>query len=410
MEQGRLLTKLADGTIRQVNPFTGTEVLTIPGRSERPAVNNVPSPQKVEKRNPEDYCDLCEGKYFNTPPEKERLIPKDSGYVSMKDLSAGELSLSQPLFRRIPNLFEIFTYDYWRENFGTTLSHENELRKKRYLADNDSRHHLLNVIDLKLTRTGRDPSSVDEKQKLAMADAFFGGGHELIVAGKHYVGESWPIPRLYSSGEMSPEEHFHFFKFTISGMAACYDVNPAVRYVVVFQNWLRPAGASFDHLHKQIVAADRHGPVIEQMLNAARRNPDIFSELGPVMARELRLLIAENEHALAFADIGHIYPTVTIQSKSRTCDPCRFNDDELRGMSDLVHSVHRAIGGSTSCNEEWYYAPRGAGISMPWRISIKQRINTPAGFEGVTGTYIIPIDPINLRKQLLLRLPGCVVP
>ncbi len=404
VDYGKLLKKLADGTIRQINPFTGTEVLTIPGRSSRPAAKTSAAAQPSGKRDPEDYCDLCEGKYLNTPPEKERLIQKGAGYVSLKNLPAGELSLSRPLFRRIPNLFEILTFDYWQKNFNVTLSAEQENRKREYISDPDGRRHLLNVIDLKIKRSGLDPAKIDEQQKLAGADAFFGGGHELIVAGRHYDKKSWPTPRLYSSGEMSSDEHFHFFKFTVSGMAACYAANPAVRYVVVFQNWLKPAGASFEHLHKQLVASDRHGPIIEQMLNASRLNPDIFDEYGPAMASALDLVIAENEHAIAFADVGHAYPTVVVQSKSKTADPCRLNNEELRGMSDLVHSMHRAIGSDVAYNEEWYYAPRGADITIPWHVYIKQRINTPAGFEGITGIYINPVDPQSLKQQLVQKL------
>ena len=38
-----------------------------------------------------------------------------------------------------------------------------------------------------------------------------------------------------------------------------YDDNQHIAYVSVFQNWLAPAGASFEHLHKQLVAIDRIG-------------------------------------------------------------------------------------------------------------------------------------------------------
>ena len=30
------LTRLADGTVKQISPFTGTEVWTVPGRANRP--------------------------------------------------------------------------------------------------------------------------------------------------------------------------------------------------------------------------------------------------------------------------------------------------------------------------------------------------------------------------------------
>jgi galactose-1-phosphate uridylyltransferase len=57
---------------------------------------------------------------------------------------------------------------------------------------------------------------------------------------------------LKSSGDMTPEEHYQYIDFTIDAKEDIYLSNRYVRYVSVFQNWLRPAGASFDHLHKQL--------------------------------------------------------------------------------------------------------------------------------------------------------------
>jgi len=399
------LTRLPDGTIRQRNPFNGLEVWTVPGRSGKPAAN-IPASvnQRLDRKEPEDYCDLCEAGYFNTPPEKERVIRQDPGYASLLNLRAGELSASKPLFRRIPNLFEIVPFDYWRKNHGFVLSQDNIRRKEEYISDDNGLAHLLNVVDIKLRRSGRDPSQVTEKEKLSMADAFFGGGHEMIVAGKHFVPGSWPEPDLSSSGRLTPDEHFQFFKITISGINSCYSSNPYAKYAAVFQNWLQPAGASFDHLHKQIVTVDKCGANIDGLMALARKNPDIFNQMGAEMAASLHLLIAGNGHAFAFADVGHMYPTVTVQSKGGSADPGRIKDDEIRGMSDLVHAIHHAIGSSVPCNEEWYYTPRGADVLMPWRVCIRQRTNTPAGFEGITGICISPIDPLNLKKHLVQQL------
>lgn len=87
-------------------------------------------------------------------------------------------------------------------------------------------------------------------------DAFFGGGHELIVAKRHYREDAIDSNDLCSSGDLTPEDHLLYFMMTINAMEDIYDENRYVRYVSIFQNWLRPAGASFDHLHKQLVALD----------------------------------------------------------------------------------------------------------------------------------------------------------
>jgi hypothetical protein len=41
---------------------------------------------------------------------------------------------------------------------------------------------------------------------------------------------------------------------------------------------------------------------------------------------------------------------------------------------------------------------------MPWRILIKWRVLTPAGFEGGTRIYVNTIDPEALRDRVVPRL------
>jgi hypothetical protein len=41
---------------------------------------------------------------------------------------------------------------------------------------------------------------------------------------------------------------------------------------------------------------------------------------------------------------------------------------------------------------------------MPWRILIKWRVSTPAGFEGGTRIYVNTIDPESLRDRVVPRL------
>ncbi len=73
-------------------------------------------------------------------------------------------------------------------------------------------------------------------------------------------------------------------------------------------------------------------------------------------------------------------------------------------MSDMVRAVHAAIGRSTSVNEEWFHTPMDSIFKIPWHVFIRQRINTPAGFEGGTNIFINPLTPEDLRDQLVPRL------
>jgi galactose-1-phosphate uridylyltransferase len=399
---------MPDGTIKQINPFTKTEVWSVPGRSSKPITNTIPpTAKRIEKRNPEDYCSFCRTRYHETPPEKSRLVFQDGYYKILSNLFPSAYYDTTPIFRRVPNLFEIVTLEYWRKNYDYKLT-ESKLRwKEAFLNDPSGLKHVINVLNYKLKLSGKTDEEIDKvsmEEKLLSGDAFFGGGHELIIANKHFIDTAEWDTELFSSGSMTPEEHYWYFKFTIEAMKDIIENNRYVRYISVFQNWLQPAGASFDHLHKQLVALDEWGSRTEMQIEELKKNPNAFNDFGANFAAMKNLLIAENDYAIAYVGIGHRYPTIEIYSRSNHCRPYEHTDEELRGISDLVHSCHVAMGNQISCNEEWYYTPIDAINKMPWHIYIRWRINTPAGFEGGTGIYINPLRPVDLRDKMVPRL------
>ncbi len=398
-------TRMKDDTIKQVNPFTGTEVWTVPGRASKPITNTIPkTAEKLPKKKKEDYCNFCETKYLNTPPEKDRLVKIGKKYVSAQNISASMLNKTKPAFRRIPNLFEIVTIDYWKKNYWYRLSGEYKKHKEQYFSNKKGREHATHMVDLKLKLSGRNPEEVADREKYELADAFFGGGHEIIVAKRHYIKNAKYNTQLCSSGELTPEEHFYYLKFTIKAMKSIYANNRYVRYISIFQNWLKQAGASFDHLHKQMVAIDEWGVSIQREIDLIKKDPNIYNDLAANLATHLNLVVAENDYAIAFSDIGHRFPTISIFSKSDKYYPYELSDRELKGFSDILHSIHNALTPQIATNEEWYYTPKDSIYIMPWHILIKLRVNTPAGFEGGTKIYINPRDPYDLRDSIIDRL------
>ena len=408
MAKEQMYYTMPDGTIKQINPFTGTQVWTVPGRARRPGAHaGGVKPEPLEPRDKEDYCAFCESRRLETPPEKERLVLENGEYRILKKVSADKLTETKPVFRRISNLFEIVTMDYWEKNYGYTISGENQKWKEEYLSNPAGREHVLKVINNKLKGLGKTKNEIEsmpQEAKFDMANAFFAGSHELVIKGEHYKPDAKTTADLYSSGNMSPREHFEYMKFTIGTMKDIYEKNRYARYVSVFQNWLKSAGASFDHLHKQLVAVDEWGLSVEKEIALLQRNNNIYNEKVVNFACYHNFILAENDYAIAFADFGHRYPTLAIYSKSRHGRPYEHTDEELRGFSDIVHACHRASGSHISCNEEWYYTPRDALTIMPWHILIKWRVHMHAGFEGGTRIYINPYSPQAHRDLIVPNL------
>ena len=182
------------------------------------------------------------------------------------------------------------------------------------------------------------------EDKLAAASAFFGGGHELVIGRRHFIDGAELDNELCSSGTLTPDEHYQYFRFTIDAVRDIYLSNRYVRYVAVFQNWLAPAGASFDHLHKQLVAIDDRGVYNEMEIRLARANPNIYNEAAVNFAAHRNLVFAENDGAIAFAGFGHRFPTLEIYSKAARSQPWNHSAEQLRSVSDLVHACHAAMG------------------------------------------------------------------
>lgn len=397
-----VLVQLPDGTTKQRNPFTGTRVWTVPGRGNRPIGSPAREVRDLVNGEPRSFCAFCQERYLETPPEKARLVSDGVGHREVTGLLASQVHDSVAEFRRIPNLFEIQSLDYWRLDHGFEPSSEQVARARKYIAEPEGLAHLRSLVATRAKAAGAEPVT-EPDEVLATAMGWFASGHELIVPRRHFVDGATTTAQLASSGCLSPEEHRAYLAFTLASMAQLYSSNPYVRYVAVFQNWLKPAGSSFDHLHKQLVAIDEHGSHTDALAAALARDANACNDMGLDIAIERGLLLAENEHAVAWVGFGHRYPTVEVWSLSSR-RPWSQDEHQVAGMSDLVHALHAAAGPDVPCNEEWVHRPPDLAELVPWRILIKWRISTLAGFEGATRIYLNTISPWAMRDRLLPRL------
>ncbi|WP_099298907.1 DUF4921 family protein [Corynebacterium dentalis] len=405
------LTTLPDGTIKQVNPFTGMEVWTVPGRANRPLSVHTVEAKEITDRD--STCAFGNDRKWDTPPEKARLVlDEDEKPRILRGVKTSQLEDTNPLFRRVANLFEILTYEYWALNYGHTITAAAAKHKVDYLSEEEGQQHVEQILRVKMEAAGHSPEEIDElfSEERRMqtlqekSDSLFAGGHDVIIARDHYVPGATTTDQLASSGTLSWQDHRHFIAFTVDGMDQLYRSNRYARYVAVFQNWLAPAGASFDHLHKQLVAIDEHGLQNEVEIAQVRRNANMYNEWAVDYASRFNLVFAENDHAIAFAGFGHRFPTLEVFSKSATTEPWLMSDEERDGVADLVHACHIAAGPDVPCNEEWLHRPLDVDVPMPWRIVIKWRVSTMAGFEGGTKIYINTISPGNLKDRVLPAL------
>ncbi|WP_022867376.1 DUF4921 family protein [Schaalia vaccimaxillae] len=403
----RAIVRLADGTVKQQNLLTGTEVWTVPGRGHRPIGIPHPDPSPIDHDFAGHHCAFCSGRYLETPPEKSRLVRTDDGsWQELTGLPADQLADTTAQFRRIPNLFEIVSYKYWNLNHGHVPSEDAHRRMAEYLASSAGYEHIMQVVKARLLASGVSEgefAAMSDSAKLQEANGFFSGGHDLIVGRRHYIDGATNNTQLAGSGTLTPEEHYQYTAYTARSMQDLYELNPYVRYVAAFQNWLKPAGASFDHLHKQLVAIDELSVQNEAELDRVRSQPDIYETIWTVGATR-KLLIAQNDHAVALASFGHRFPGIAVWPLHTPRNPWEVSDEQMRGVSDILHAAHAATGTDVPCNEEWYHRPPSVSTPMRWRILLKWRISTVAGFEGGTRIYLNTIDPWQVKEKVVPRL------
>ncbi|MGV1030435.1 MAG: DUF4921 family protein, partial [Dermatophilaceae bacterium] len=400
------IRRMPDGTIKQLNPYSGTSVWTVPHRGDRPLTAYPTEPRELDQSQQGRFCAFCELRYLDTPPEKSRL-EWDGAWHQRDGLTCEQVSSRVAEFRRIPNLFEIVSFDYWRTNYAYDPPAEIRARYATYLSTQAGRAHVTAMTRTRALAEGltqADWLALSDEQRAVRALAFFAGGHDVIVARRHFLDGAVLDDQLASSGSLTPDEHGHYIAFTVDAMRSLYATNRYARYVAVFQNWLRPAGASFGHLHKQLVAVDERSIRMETELSRLRNNLNLYNEFAVDYAARQNLILAENEHAVAFAGFGHRYPSLEVYSKSRGCRPWHHTDAEVRAVSDLLHACHAATGPEIACNEEWHHQAPDMDVPMPWRMVLKWRVSTLAGFEGGTKIYLNTIDPWQLRDRVVPRL------
>lgn len=265
------LVRLPDGTVKQVNPISGTKVWTLPGRGARPLAAVRPTPVPLDPADRDRYCAFCWDRMLETPPEIARVVlecstqePTDGRaggpvWRQLRGLLAEQLRETTPEFRLFPNLFEILSYDYWHLAHGFDPTPESQAHRAAYLSTPLGREQVTALARIRMRTRGApgahaEPFDEDDLERESVA--LFAGNHQVVVARRHFLDGATDDSQNAGSGTLTPEEHCAYTQFTITAIRDLYRGNPHARYVSAFQNWLRPAGASFEHLHKQLVAID----------------------------------------------------------------------------------------------------------------------------------------------------------
>lgn len=389
------------------HPFFDLKTLYSPDRKTNVFIPFIPSQQVAlaQSQQEEKFCAFCAGNILLATPDKNRISRSKTHELRYHKYPGIEnFSDEIILFRHQANLFETLNFEYWHQKFGID-STESELEQIYQDLKNPSiKEYLTNLMLIKNKRLNKKNQYDSQEQFINDIKSFYSGFHDLITSGFHYC-PNLKDGRLFSSRSLNFEDHRISYHLMIKIMLDMIKKNKYISFIAIFQNWMHPAGASFDHWHKQILALDFWGLPLEREAQMFSKNKNIYKEFAIDTATQEDLFIAENKHAIAYVEIGAKTGMITICSKSKQLRPFEHAEEEINSMSDLSHAIISCLEEMTPYNEEWFYTPLNNNNFMtPWRIIINLRSTVMAGLENITQIGINPISPKELAETMRIKL------
>jgi UDPglucose--hexose-1-phosphate uridylyltransferase len=177
---------------------------------------------------------------------------------------------------------------------------------------------------------------------------------------------------------------------------------PYIKYVSIFRNFGKEAGASLSHAHSQIIATPIVPTIIQEEMDASKafyndHGKCIFCEIIKQEAKGSRI-IYENTNFLVFTPYASINPMeFWIFPKKHASNILNLDSQEisalartlktsLKALKDLVNDPPYNYGFHLATNEE-------AKDHYHWHLEVYPKLSIWAGFEMSTGIFINTIPP-----------------
>lgn len=180
---------------------------------------------------------------------------------------------------------------------------------------------------------------------------------------------------------------------TYAGRMADLSRRDGVRYVQIFKNSGAQAGTSIAHSHSQIIAGSLVPRSVLEKIEAAKRFDacpycDVIKE-----EEKSERLICKNENFIAFASFAPRFNyEVMIFPKKHIGNITEVGEGEFDDFAEVMQKVLSKLGGiNAPYNMYLHYAPEGEDLHF--HIEITPRINTWAGFELATESFVITTSP-----------------
>jgi len=245
--------------------------------------------------------------------------------------------------------------------------------------------------DLKLERYGH-----------GMYDAVTGFGHHEIVIETPDHNAS-----IATLEQEQVEEVVWAYKTRYNAIAKSENI----RYVLIFKNHKRDAGASLHHAHSQIIATPIVPKRVQEELDGSRmlykfKERCVFCDIIYQERMESTRIIEESDNFIAICPYAARFPFETwILPKKHNHDFGKISEKEVPGFAEILKRsllrIYKSLE-NPPFNFMLHTAPAtGDGKDFyHWHLEIVPRLTKIAGFEWGSGFYINPTPPEDAAKYL----------
>ncbi len=183
------------------------------------------------------------------------------------------------------------------------------------------------------------------------------------------------------------------------------------RYVMVFRNYGRAAGASVEHPHSQLVALPVVPTAVARELEGARAYFDykercVFCDIVQKERRDKSRLIYDNGECVVISPYAARFPFETwVLPRQHRAALERIDRAELRGLADALRTalakIERGLD-DPPYNVTLHTSPFSAGDAEHYHFhfEIMPSLSTPAGFEWGSGFHINSTPPEEAARFL----------
>jgi UDPglucose--hexose-1-phosphate uridylyltransferase len=185
-----------------------------------------------------------------------------------------------------------------------------------------------------------------------------------------------------------------------------------MRYMMIFKNWGREAGASIEHPHSQIIALPVVPKRVQEELTGASKYFDfrercVFCDMIHQELESKVRTVCENDTFVSFMPFAARFPFETwIVPKEHTAFFSDIQKNEVADLSSLLKQTFSLL--KRALNDPPYnfvihttpFENAGDTVFYHWHIEIIPKLTMVAGFEWGTGFYINPTPPEAAAEHL----------